>query len=172
MKKEKTPLADLQKSPEENIDSAKTALSSIEDNFGKTQSSENNNSDEFKDEEFKKWKGKYFTSFIEAQGEGAYNAIIEINIEAPDEAHFQLYYQELNETEKTIGTKIYGGFKRFDKTNNAIEFQPEVIYEGQDSGLDKNFILYEDHGKYFIKTEMVVPENVPKDLIPIRKLDN
>lgn len=124
----------------------------------------------FEGEDFKKWEGIYFTSFIEAQGEGAYNAIIELNIKSPEEGHFQLYYQDLNDTVKSNKTKIFGSFKPFGKNNSALEFLPEVLYEGEDNGFNQSFKLYVENGNYFIQTAMVVPENVPKDRIPLRKI--
>ena len=117
---------------------------------------------------FEKWKGKYFLSIIEAQGEGPYNAAIELEINQEGEAHLYNYYQELNDTVKSGGMKIYGHFTTID--DNTIEFGPEVIYQGEDNYINKDFTLHYKKGNYFIKTEMLVPETIEDDLIPIRKI--
>lgn len=121
---------------------------------------------------FEKWIGKYFVSFIEAQGEGAYNAVIEVDVQSAEVVHFTLYYQELNTSKKEGVVKIYGTLKEIDSKNTSIEFQPEVLFEGESYNWEDGFKLYEKDGSYFIETEMVVPERYPNNKIPLRKLSN
>lgn len=124
-----------------------------------------------RDPDYNKWIGKYFVSFIEAQGEGPYNVVVEIDLKEEEIVHFTSYIQELGKTKKENFLQIYGTVKIKDPKNKSLVFSPEVLYEGDSYNWEDGFTLFEENGKYFIKSDQFVPVSYADGKIPIRKLN-
>ncbi|UQB67916.1 hypothetical protein [Epilithonimonas zeae] len=124
-------------------------------------------------EDFEKWKGKYFFECIEAQGEGPYRAFIEIEASNPEDVKAYIYCKDI-ENDKVIedvSYRLQGKFVSRGNVTDSIFFSPKKLYDGNNPYTNYDFKLYEKNGKYWIKTEMVVPENYEYPKFPITKLD-
>ena len=124
-------------------------------------------------EDFEKWKGNYFFECIEAQGEGPYRAFIEIEARNPEDEKAHIYCKDIenDKVEEDVGYRLQGKFVMRGNVADSIFFSPKKLYDGNNPYTNFDFKLYEKNGKYWIKTEMVVPENYENPKFPITKLN-
>lgn len=110
-------------------------------------------------EDLKKWIGKYETKFIEDAGERPYNVIIKIEIEANGDTHLVINYQDRETNKIDEGYQVYGHCTKTNSENTKIEFLPEVISQGVDTGRETGFYLLEKNGSFSILNQMANPMN-------------
>ena len=121
--------------------------------------------------DLKKWIGKYQIKFIEDAGERPYDVIIDISIEPNGDTHLVINYQGKERYEIDEGYRVYGHCTKVNSDNTKIEFLPEVISKGEDTGRGTSFFLEEKKGSYYLYNQMANPMKATETMaIPIIKL--
>lgn len=169
-KKEETKIERTQSPVDTVVDSAE--ISSPKD---VTDSETNIKSDldyeEVSDKDFKKWKGEYFLDYIDYAGENDGTKLkAKLVLGSSENGHFYLWYEKPNDTVKEGVHHVFGSFGKAGYKNNAIKFLPEIITEGEDTGIDLDYFLYNRDGKFYIKSGMIPAENGASEEIPIQKI--
>lgn len=110
-------------------------------------------------DDLKKWIGKYETTFVEDAGERPYNVVMQIEIDASGDTHLVINYQDRETNKIDEGYQVFGHCTKSNTDNTKIEFLPEVISQGADTGRDTGFYLLEKNGKFSILNQMANPMN-------------
>lgn len=170
-KKEETKIEKTESAVNTVIDSAKI---SQPEEFADSET-ENVKSDldyeEVEDKDFVKWKGEYFLDYIDYAGENDGTKLkVKLVLGSSEDGHFYLWYEKPNDILKLGMHHVYGSFGKADKENNAIKFLPEIVTEGEDTGIDLDYFLYNREGKFYIKSGMIPTENGDSGEIPIQKI--
>jgi hypothetical protein len=127
--------------------------------------------DDVNEKDFGKWKGEYFLDYIDYAGENDGTKLkAKLILDSPTDGDFYLWYEKPNDTVKEGMHHVYGSFGKADNTNNTIKFLPEIISEGEDTGIDLDYFLYSKDGKFYIKSEMIPSENGDSKELFIQKI--
>ncbi|MDQ0593962.1 hypothetical protein QFZ37_002331 [Chryseobacterium ginsenosidimutans] len=122
------------------------------------------------EKDFGKWKGEYFLDYIDYAGENDGTKLkAKLILDSSEDGHFYLWYEKPNDTVKEGMHHVYGSFGKIGDENNAIKFLPEIISEGEDTGIDLDYFLYSKDGKFYIKSGMIPSENGDSKELPIKK---
>lgn len=127
--------------------------------------------EEVGEKDFAKWKGEYFLDYIDYAGENDGTKLkVKLVLDSYQDGNFYLWYEKPNDTIKEGMHHVFGSFGKADKENNTIKFLPEIITEGEDTGIDLDYFLYSRNGKFYIKSGMIPSENGDSREIPIQKI--
>jgi len=126
---------------------------------------------EVSEKDFEKWKGEYFLDYIDYAGENDGTKLkAKLVLDSYEDGHFYLWYEKSNDTLKEGMHHVYGSFGKADDKNTAIKFLPEIISEGEDTGIELDYFLYNKNGKFFIKSGMIPSEDGHSKELPIQKI--
>lgn len=122
------------------------------------------------EKDFEKWKGEYFLDYIDYAGENDGTKLkAKLVLDGPEDGHFYLWYESPSDTTKLGMHHVYGSFGKMNNENTAIKFLPEIIIEGENTGIDLDFFLYNKNNMFYIKSEMIPSEGGATKELPIQK---
>jgi hypothetical protein len=149
-----------------------TTISQVEESSVDSESTKSDlDYDEVNEKDFEKWKGEYFLDYIDYAGENDGTKLkAKLILDSPEDGDFYLWYEKPNDTVKEGMHHVYGSFGKVGNENNAIKFLPEIISEGESTGIDLDYFLYNKDGKFYIKSEMIPSENGDSKELPIQKI--
>ncbi|GAA4166757.1 hypothetical protein GCM10022217_41070 [Chryseobacterium ginsenosidimutans] len=156
-------------STNKTADSAK--ISQAEESVDSESTKSDLDYDQVDEKDFEKWKGEYFLDYIDYAGENDGTKLkVKLILDSSEDGHFYLWYEKPNDTVKVGMHHVYGSFGKIGNENNEIKFLPEIISEGEDTGIDLDYFLYSKDGKFYIKSRMIPSENGDSKELTIQKI--
>ncbi|WP_139262503.1 hypothetical protein [Chryseobacterium polytrichastri] len=121
--------------------------------------------------DFAKWKGEYHLDYLDYAGENDGTKLkAKLVLDGPEDGHFYLWCEKPNDTTKLVMQHVYGSFGKMNNENTAVKFLPEIIIEGENTGINLDFFLYNKNNTFYIKSDMIPSEGGATKELPIQKI--